>query len=213
VDYVEKKAEVCVPTFKTDCEREDVKNGLVIKQQEECYQVTKTICTETEEIVDNEVCAYSFTLVPVETEAKLVDVKWEKSCADDTVCLNPHHAPGGYAAPTHCVEEYRHVCHLSPVLYPVIKKVVIKLPKPVETCINKQVLLPRLECDQVHERRCMLAPRTQPGPTIKLDKCSVVVGEPACSDTVLQLPRQGCLQKITKLRTIYEVEEHVSYSG
>merc|ERR1712123_400742 len=30
VDYVEKKAEVCVPTFKTDCEREDVKNGLVI---------------------------------------------------------------------------------------------------------------------------------------------------------------------------------------
>merc|ERR1712106_399363 len=213
VDYVEKEAEVCVPTFKADCEKEDVKNGLVIKQQEECYQVTKTICTETEGIVDNEVCAYSFTLVPVETEAKLVDVKWEKSCADDTVCLNPHHAPGGYAAPTHCVEEYRHVCHLSPALYPVIKKVVIKLPKPVETCINKQVLLPRLECDQVHERRCMLAPRTQPGPTIKLDKCSVVVGEPACSDTVLQLPRQGCLQKITKLRTIYEVEEHVSYSG
>merc|ERR1712106_887935 len=31
VDYVEKKAEVCVPTFKTDCEKEDVKNGLVIK--------------------------------------------------------------------------------------------------------------------------------------------------------------------------------------
>ena len=76
-------------------------------------QVTKTICTETEEIVDNEVCAYSFTLVPVETEAKLVDVKWEKSCTDDTICVNPHHAPGGYAAPTHCVEEYRHICHLS----------------------------------------------------------------------------------------------------
>ena len=86
-------------------------------------QVTKTICTETEEIVDNEVCAYSFTLVPVETEAKLVDVKWEKSCTDDTICINPHHAPGGYAAPTHCVEEYRHICYLSPVLYPVIKKV------------------------------------------------------------------------------------------
>ena len=28
-------------------------------------------------------------------------------------------------------------------------QVVIKLPQPVETCINKQVLLPRLECDQV----------------------------------------------------------------
>jgi len=39
VDYVEKEAEVCVPTFKTNCEREDVKNGLVIEQKEECYQV------------------------------------------------------------------------------------------------------------------------------------------------------------------------------
>jgi len=215
IDYVEKEAEVCVPTFKTDCQKEDMKNGLVIKQEEECYQVTKTVCTETEEIVDQEVCAYSFNLVPVETEAKLVDVKWEKSCSDDTVCVNPHHTPGGYAAPTHCIEEYRHVCHLSPVLYPVIKKVVIKLPQPVETCINKQVLLPRLECDQVHERRCMLAPRTHPGPTIKLDKCEVVVGDQACSNTILQLPRQGCLQKITKLRTVYQVEEHVgvSYSG
>ena len=128
-------------------------------------QVTKTVCTETDEISDNEVCAYSFTLKPVETEAKLVDVKWEKSCADDTICINPHHAPGGYAGPTDCVEEYRHVCHLSPVLYPVIKKVilptlsqyisnhvlqvVIKLPQPVETCIHKQVLLPRVECQQV----------------------------------------------------------------
>ena len=93
-------------------------------------QVTKTICTETEEIVDNEVCAYSFTLVPVETEAKLVDVKWEKSCTDDTICVNPHHAPGGYAAPTHCVEEYRHICHLSPVLYPVITKVKTPPSKP-----------------------------------------------------------------------------------
>merc|ERR1711881_490964 len=182
-------------------------------EQEACYQVTKTVCTETEEIADSEVCAYSFTLIPVETEAKLVDVKWEKSCADDTICVNPHHAVGGYAAPTHCVEEYRHVCHLSPVLYPVIKKVVIKLPQPVETCINKQVLLPRVECDQVHERRCMLVPRTHPGPNIKLDKCSVVVGDQACSDTILQLPRQACPQKITKLKTIYQVEEHVAYSG
>jgi len=213
VDYVEKEAEVCVPTFKTNCEREDVKNGLVIEQKEECYQVTKTVCTETDEISDNEVCAYSFTLTPVETEAKLVDVKWEKSCGDATICVNPHHAPGGYAAPTECVEEYRHVCHLSPVLYPVIKKVVIKLPQPVETCIHKQVLLPRVECQQVHERRCMLVPRTHPGPTIKLDKCSVVVGDQACSDTILHLPRQACLQKITKRKTIYEVEEHVAYSG
>jgi hypothetical protein len=36
----EKCAEVCVPIFQTDCEAEDVEKGLVINQQEECYQVS-----------------------------------------------------------------------------------------------------------------------------------------------------------------------------
>ena len=55
MDYVEKKAEVCVPTFKTDCEGGDVRNGLVIKQQEECYQVSSNLSTGPSRLNQNDI--------------------------------------------------------------------------------------------------------------------------------------------------------------
>ena len=85
----------------------------------------------------------------------------------------------------------RHECHQEPSLVPVVKPVSVKLPQPEETCIIKQVVLPRVECQQVSakwqtpdddnsysqvkERRCMLVPEVQDGPEIKIDKCSVEV--------------------------------------
>merc|ERR1712172_287003 len=69
LDYVEKTEEVCVPSFKTDCDKESVAGGKVIKHHDQCYDVTKTVCTESHEIVDMEVCAYTFTARVVEAEA------------------------------------------------------------------------------------------------------------------------------------------------
>merc|ERR1719367_1186475 len=71
LDYVEKTEEVCVPSFKTDCDKESVPGGKVTKHHDQCYDVTKTVCTESHEIVDMEVCAYAFTARVVEAEAKL----------------------------------------------------------------------------------------------------------------------------------------------
>ena len=48
----------------------------------------------------------------------------------------------------------RHECHQDPSLVPVVKPVSIKLPQPEETCIIKQVLLPRVECQQVSLVTC-----------------------------------------------------------
>ena len=69
----------------------------------------------------------------------------------------------------------RHECQQLPELVPVVKPVSVKLPQPEETCIIKQVLLPRVECQQVKERRCMVVPEVQDGPEVKIDKCSVEV--------------------------------------
>merc|ERR1712032_1496903 len=37
LDYVEKTEEVCVPSFKTDCDKESVAGGKVIKHHDQCY--------------------------------------------------------------------------------------------------------------------------------------------------------------------------------
>lgn len=212
LDYVEKSVEVCVPTLETECDQEDGGQGVELHQDEDCHDVVRTVCVERHTVVDNEVCAYSYTLKPVVTEAKLVEAHWEKVCHEDVICLNPHHQASSYGAPAYCHEEIHEACHLEPHLVPVIRPVTISLPQPVEVCINKQIVLPYIECTKVKDRACMLVPRADKGYKTQIDKCQVVLGEPACQETLLQLPRQACLQKIEKVRTTYTAEE-VSYSG
>jgi len=194
LDYVEKTEEVCVPSFKTDCDKESVPGGKVIKHHDQCYDVTKTVCTETHEIVDMEVCAYAFISRLVEAEAKLVSAVWEEACHDIRDCLPAPPTPG-YHAPA-CTHVTRRECHQDPALVPVVKPVSVKLPQPEETCIIKQVLLPRVECQKVKERRCMVVPQVEDGGEVKIDKCSVEVEDKACSEVILQLPRQRCPSKV-----------------
>lgn len=213
LEYVEEAAEVCVPTLETKCDQEEGGKGVELHQDEECHDVVRTVCVERHNVVDNEVCAYSYTLKPVVAEAKLVEAHWEEVCHEDTICLNPQHSQASYGAPpAYCHEEIHQRCHREPRLVPVVRPVTVSLPQPVEVCINKQVVLPFLECLKVKDRQCMLVARADKGYKYQIDKCTVVLGEPACQETVLQLPRQTCLQRIEKVRTTYSPAE-VSYSG
>merc|ERR1711955_110395 len=153
LDYVEESAEVCVPTLETNCDQEDGGNGVELHQDEKCHDVVRTVCVERHDVIDNEVCAYSYQLKPVVSEAQLVEAHWEKVCHEDVVCLNPHHqVSSAYGAPAYCHEEIHETCHLEPTLVPVIRPVTISLPQPVEVCINKQIILPDIECHKVTDR-------------------------------------------------------------
>jgi len=213
VEYVEEPAEICVPTLETKCDQEDGGQALELRTEEKCQDVVRTVCVERHNVVDNEVCAYSYTLHPVPTEAKLVEPHWNEVCHQETICLNPHHVKPSYGAPAYCHEEIHEHCALEPVLAPVIRPVTVSLPQPVEVCINKQIVLPYVECEKVKDRHCMVVPRAGKGYKYKIDKCSVEAGEPACQETLLQLPQQACLQKIERVNTVYTAPEKVGYSG
>ena len=137
-----------MPTFKTDCDKEEVAGGVVIKHYDECHDVVKTVCTETQDIEDMEVCAWSVTMVNAESEARLVEGVWEEECHDVKECVPAPVSGHGYHAPG-CSEVVRRECHQVPALIPVTRPVSLKLPQPGETCIIKQVLLPRVKCQQV----------------------------------------------------------------
>ena len=51
---------------------------------------------------------------------------------------------------------------------------------------------------QVKERRCVMAANTEPGQTVKMDKCTVEVGDQQCTEVILQLPRQACPARVNK---------------
>merc|ERR1712158_115399 len=72
VDVVE-SAEVCTPAFETVCETIEVPTKKII-DVEQCYPVTRTVCSESVEVIDNEICVYSYSQKVVATTAKTVTV-------------------------------------------------------------------------------------------------------------------------------------------
>merc|ERR1711953_1107459 len=110
VDHQDRRGEVCVPTSTTDCVKEDLSNGVVIQHRENCYSVTKTVCTEGHDIEDMEVCATRLNLISVEAEAKVVSAVWSEKCEVERSC----EPTKGYHGGQHCAQTVRHVCEQSP---------------------------------------------------------------------------------------------------
>merc|ERR1711935_1163219 len=116
VDVVE-SAEVCTPAFETVCETIEVATKKII-DVEQCYPVTRTVCSESVEVIDNEICVYSYAQKVVATTAKTVTVPFARECNTQmvTVCQP---TPGyGYHQYGHnyCKEVAQETCYNVPVV-------------------------------------------------------------------------------------------------
>merc|ERR1712106_491199 len=78
VDVVE-SAEVCTPAFETVCENIEIPTKIII-DVEQCYPVTRTVCTASVSVIDNEICTYSYQQKTEATTAKTVEVPYKKVC-------------------------------------------------------------------------------------------------------------------------------------
>ena len=97
VEEVELYAEVCTPTIQRDCQKVRLKTQS-ISAKEDCVKVVRTVCTETEELVDNEVCYYVYNNDKQEAEATTVKVEYEKKCEEEAqkVCPENQYGHQGY---------------------------------------------------------------------------------------------------------------------
>ncbi len=79
------------------------------------------------------------------------------------------------------------MCEQNPVLVPVVAPLNIKLPKPVDTCITKEIVLPRVKCQKVSTRPAQ--------GQVSEGQCSSYPGS-SVRRSVLVLPRVKC-QKVS----------------
>merc|ERR1712008_520398 len=124
VDVIE-IAETCTPTIATPCE--DI--ALPIKLIEDIpytYTVIRTVCTESIEVVPQEVCTWSYEQVTEDTTAKTVEVTFEKveKVQMVTVCQPGHqgYGHGGYGGGyghNYCKEVAQTTAYNVPVVTPV----------------------------------------------------------------------------------------------
>ena len=84
---VMEKVEVCTPALETKCMPVELMVKKVV-EVEQCQEVTRTVCTESTELVANEVCTYSYMAHTQDSTATTVEVTFKKECMAQmvTVC-------------------------------------------------------------------------------------------------------------------------------
>ena len=185
-------AEVCTPAFETVCENIEVPTKIII-DVEQCYPVTRTVCTESVSVIDNEICTYSYQQKTETTTAKTVEVPYKKVCDTQmvTVCQP---TPGyGYHSYGHnyCKEVAQETCYNVPVVTVVEPAVEVAYPEPIKTCVNKPISLPRISCEDLTEEKCITVPSVEDS-TETSEKCITQLAAPACQNVELTLPKQVC---------------------
>merc|ERR1712076_310577 len=194
LDVVE-PADVCTPSIETACNPVDLSRKSV-KDVEQCYTVTRTVCTESIEEIDNEVCTYTYQPKNEDTTGKTVEVTFQKECETMmvTVCEPaPHHGYGGYGGYGHnyCKEVAQETCYNNPVITVTEPKITVTYPEPIKTCVNKPISLPRISCEDLSEEKCITVPEIEVV-SETFEKCVTALTDPACQAVELTLPKQVC---------------------
>jgi len=207
VDVVE-PADVCTPTIAKTCVPVELPIKVIVAK-EQCYDVTRTVCTESIEIIPNEVCSYSYETKEIETTGKTVEVVFNKETDTQmvTVCQPGYggYGHGGYGGYGHqyCNEVAQETQYNVPSVPVVEPPVTVIVPEPKKTCVDKPISLPRVSCEDLVENKCIQVPEVEDS-SVTVDKCTYGLGEPACQKVELTLPKQVCVELVYG----YAHEEH-----
>ena len=192
IDVIE-SAEVCTPVIETECNPVSLPIKIIV-DIDFTYTVTRTVCTESIQVVPQEVCTYSYDQKEEGTTAKTVEVTFEKKTDVQmvTVCQPGHHGHGygGYGH-NYCKEVAQETAYNVPVVTPIDVPVTVAYPKPVKTCVDKPIDLPVVTCADISEERTITVPSVEDS-EVTVEKCVAGLGAPACQTVELTLPKQVC---------------------
>ena len=194
VEDVTEIADVCTPALETSCENVDLSIKRVTVGQY-CYDASRTVCTESTETIDNEVCTYNYNKKYEDTNAKTVEVsfKRESNVQMVTVC-QPSYGHGYHSyGHQYCKEVAQETQYNVPIVTPRDVPVRVGYPEPIKTCVNKPITLPRLSCETVTEQKCVDQPEVV-DETVSVEKCTTRLGAPRCQKVELTLPKQVCIE-------------------
>merc|ERR1712038_2232601 len=112
VQDVVEAAEVCTPAFETVCAPVELAIKKIV-DKEQCYTVTRTVCSESTEEVANEICTYSYQQKKEDTNAKTVEVTFKRECNTPVVTVCQPTPGYGYHSYGHnyCKEVAQETCY------------------------------------------------------------------------------------------------------
>ena len=194
VDVIE-SAEVCTPTVEASC-ADVVLPIKIIVDIDFTYTITRTVCTESIQVVPQEVCTYKYEQKTEDTTAKTVEVTYEKvnNVQMITVCQAGGYGPYG-PTPHYCQEVAQETAYNVPIVTPVDVAVTVAYPEPQKVCVDKPISLPVVSCADITEEKTIKVPTVEDS-EVTVPECKAQLGAPACQNVELTLPKQVCKELV-----------------
>merc|ERR1712106_906100 len=205
-----KTVEVCTPSLQTTCTM--VKLSVkTIKDQEQCMNITRTICSVNTEEIEEEMCVHTYQSKAEDTTATTYEVSFTQECQTQAVTVCQPSAGSGYYSygQQDCKEEEQKTCYKVPTVMPREETVTVSYPEPVEKCMQKTITIPRVTCEDVTEKRCVMFPEIMDDMEM-VEKCEVILGPPFCQVMEVALPKQVCKELVYGQRHVMGEDSHIS---
>jgi hypothetical protein len=162
-----------------------------------CYNQIRTVCEETETVVQREICTYTYSSVKSVQPATTTQVTYEeKSETMKVTTCSPSGYGDHYGAGEHqyCRAEYQTQAYRVPlVTVPLEVTVDVAVPVPEQVCVTKDIVITEVKCTDIEEEKCFNVAKFEEG-TNTIDQIDFVLGEPNCNAVTLTLPTQALKQ-------------------
>jgi len=185
---------VCHPLISPTCAAQLNLTSKQVIAVEQCFPLTRTVCTVSRQPIEETVCRYSYLPRVQTTQAKTVQIVFTLECSNHkvTVCQASdyrQHALG--LSKLHCNPLMQRRCYHTPLLKTVEPLVKVSIPHLEKTCSKKTISLPQVKCQDISRRHCIQVPEVREVEERGAQKCKVHIQE-ECREAVLELPKQAC---------------------
>ena len=188
-------AEVCVPAF-ADQVTPVVLDVKVVVDEDYCFDEVRTVCEETNQVVDREICTYEYNRDDVVAPCTTVKKTYaEKSETMKVTTCNP----SGYGTPSYghgehqyCREEYQTQAYKVPLVSEIDEQQCkLAYPAPAKVCVTKSITITEVKCEDKIEQRCFNVAKFADS-TNTIEQVETVIREPKCQNYELTLDTQEC---------------------
>merc|ERR1712106_822102 len=202
------RVRVCVLKFSTVDNTIQLYSG-VVREERHCYDVTKTICEESSQIVSKEVCFYSYKQKTVVAPAQMTQVMFERrqEKLEVTRCEKEIVKDGYKEKEVEvCKQDYVETPYTLPSVADNINEFIeMSIPEPDENCQTYRYEIPEVNCKDVTTRECSDVAHVEPLPVTEQLETVEMDYKGKCGQRNLEQVQQVCTkeQKVKQPRQGY----------
>jgi len=198
------RVRVCVPKFNTVDNTIQLYSG-VVREERHCYDVTKTICEESSQIVSKEVCVYSYKQKTVVAPAQMTQVMFERrqEKLEVTRCEKGKSIGTGYKEKEVevCKQAYEEFTYRLPAIIDNVDDFLdLNIPEPALSCQVYKYDIPEVTCQDVTTRECSEVAHVDPLAVTEYLETVELDYKGRCEQRNLEQTQQVCTKEIKTAR-------------